>query len=240
MTAPALLVTLILLYLIRPDFYLAYVLSRELREHQAVELITLACSLSGGLLLCFSAWRLWSQDHIAWPDRPSGRILRRHGAAIIVTLIAIATIFFAGEEISWGQTYLRWNTPEAIRQITPETNLHNLDGFAISPMSLGNLFLITMFFVLPIAWLYRQPLKLSPSFKRCIAEWPVVFAMALAFTWPKLKVIYRLLTDDYKSKVFYIEFIEQLNEQKEMLVAVGLLLYSLYRLAATAEVAPAT
>ena len=45
-------------------------------------------------------------------------------------LIGLGLVFLAGEEISWGQQYLRWETPEgwAARNYQRETNLHNLQG----------------------------------------------------------------------------------------------------------------
>jgi len=50
---------------------------------------------------------------------------------MFVLLGMLAAFYFGGEECSWGQTYLQWNTPESWAQINQqqETNLHNTSGF---------------------------------------------------------------------------------------------------------------
>jgi hypothetical protein len=47
-----------------------------------------------------------------------------------ITLIALGSFYFAGEEISWGQHFAGWQTPEAWAQLNnqQETNLHNVGG----------------------------------------------------------------------------------------------------------------
>jgi len=47
----------------------------------------------------------------------------------LVLLGGLAALYFAGEEISWGQTYFQWRTPEAMAELNKqgETNLHNLE-----------------------------------------------------------------------------------------------------------------
>jgi hypothetical protein len=47
----------------------------------------------------------------------------------------MACFFFAGEEISWGQWFFHWETPDKIKELNDqgETNLHNL-GPIIGPI----------------------------------------------------------------------------------------------------------
>ncbi len=49
--------------------------------------------------------------------------------AIVMLLAALAALYFAGEEISWGQTWLGFATPEGWAEINDqkEFNLHNLE-----------------------------------------------------------------------------------------------------------------
>lgn len=49
------------------------------------------------------------------------------GVGWVMLLGALAALYFAGEEVSWGQTYFRFGTPEALRAINKqrEFNLHN-------------------------------------------------------------------------------------------------------------------
>jgi hypothetical protein len=51
--------------------------------------------------------------------------------ALALILFALGSLFLAGEEISWGQNYFGWETPEYFleRNSQEETNLHNLEGF---------------------------------------------------------------------------------------------------------------
>lgn len=45
-------------------------------------------------------------------------------------LISLGTFYFLGEEISWGQHYLKFQTPEVLQEVNKqaELNLHNLTG----------------------------------------------------------------------------------------------------------------
>ena len=56
--------------------------------------------------------------------------------------------------------------------------------------------------------------------------------MACAFAWKEVKKIYQLIYPDYEDQQTYIDFFEQINEHKEMLVAVTLLMYGVYRVMA--------
>jgi hypothetical protein len=49
----------------------------------------------------------------------------------LVALIAIACLYIAGEEASWGQHYLGWVTPEGWQALNDqgETNLHNISSW---------------------------------------------------------------------------------------------------------------
>ena len=48
-----------------------------------------------------------------------------------ILLITIVCIYFAGEEISWGQQLVGWETPEWIKKVNSqnETNLHNMSSW---------------------------------------------------------------------------------------------------------------
>lgn len=50
------------------------------------------------------------------------------GIGWVMLLGGVAALYFLGEEISWGQTYLGWETPGAVAELNrqKETNLHNL------------------------------------------------------------------------------------------------------------------
>ena len=214
---PVLVATLLLLYLAAPDFYLAHVLEVRHREQQAVEAVTVFSAMIGGLLMLRATAWSWRQ--------------RMRAAASIIGLIALATLFFAGEEVSWGQTWFGWTTPESYRTLSGETNLHNAP-FGVR--ALGSWFLALMFFALPGAWALRARTGVPAAWAPAVAEGPVVATMATGFLWRLFKDIYCVVVPDPTDGThpFYTGFVDQINEQKEMLVAVSLLMYGLYRASA--------
>ncbi len=52
------------------------------------------------------------------------------GVGLVVLLLGFASLYFAGEEVSWGQHYFGWSSAEIFLQINSqhETNLHNTLG----------------------------------------------------------------------------------------------------------------
>jgi hypothetical protein len=241
---------LLLIYAISPSFYLRYVLNPYHREYQAVEFVTVISALLAALLLAVASARIWRRD------RHCGRIPNLPGGAIIIAVIALAAFFFGMEEINWGQTWFGDTSGEleSGSPPPPARSLHNTD-FAISVQSLGSVFLVATFIGLPIAWRFRKPkgpLPLPEDWQPAIAEWPVLSCFAVAFVWKWCKELYLLLWRDHEfdpsglvpwfadmleaneqellGSGFYMQFIEQINEHKEMLAALGLLLYALYRL----------
>jgi hypothetical protein len=67
----------------------------------------------------------------------------------------LACVYFAGEELSWGQWYVGWETPQALRSVNRqgETNLHNISPWLDKkPRSLVELFILAAGLVAPL-WL---------------------------------------------------------------------------------------
>jgi len=56
---------------------------------------------------------------------------RSRALTLWLALAAAGTLLVAGEEASWGQSYLHWATPEAWRAVNDqgETNLHNVSSW---------------------------------------------------------------------------------------------------------------
>lgn len=224
-------VILLLTYLIIPDFYLAYVLELEAREKQAVEIVTFVSAFLASIALLWTVWRLWRFELMNHVD------VSYRGGAILVAVVSLASLIFAGEEISWGQTYFGGAIPDILVDGigSRERNLHNSD-LPIPVQSLGSVFVLIVFIGLPIAWQFRSPkgpLPMPQAWQPAIAEWPIVFCMAFAFVWKLVKQIYIAVQgqDVAEQSAFYMQFIEQINEQKEMLIAVTFFIYSIYRIA---------
>jgi len=222
---------LVALYLVAPDFYVRLVLSELNREYQVVEIATFGCAISAAVMLGIAAWRLWRAG-AAGVGRAGAAGGRRSGA-VIIGIIGAAAFFFAGEEISWGQTYIGWSTPDAYRPFAVETNLHNTE-MPIRLKTLGSLFLVMMFFVLPAAWRLDRSRKLPRGWRPAIPEGPVIFCMAVGFAWREAKIVYRFLNPDWRENrdahEWYWGFLDQCGEHKELLVAVALLMYGVYRI----------
>ncbi len=227
-TPIALLGLLILTYLVAPDFYLRYVLEYQHREYQAVEMITFGASLLAAPLLMFAAWRAWRDR----PTLPPGATLHQRfdqafPAGILLSL-ALASFFLAGEEVSWGQTFKYWGIAEIDKPRTHETNIHN--NLDIPMQTVGQVYLMAVIFGVPIAWKFRRALNLPAFWRPAVADGPVIFCTAVALAWKFVKELYVGAFGDEPDDRFYVDFIEQLNEQKEMLVAVALLMFGLFRL----------
>jgi hypothetical protein len=70
-----------------------------------------------------------------------------------VLLWSLACIYFAGEEVSWGQWFFGWDTPEFIAGLNDqgETNLHNVSSWLDQkPRLLVELFIFVAGFLVPL------------------------------------------------------------------------------------------
>lgn len=211
--------SLLLTYFISKDFYLNYILSGLNRESQAVENFTFFPILLASFVLFINSWRLKN-------------IQEYRLSFVFIFLMGLAAFFFAGEESSWGQSYFFWLTPDILYGKTVETNLHN----SFIPInSLGNLFLIIVFVIIPLLWKYN---KLPKSLAAAIPEGPVISCIVFAFSWKLLKVFFRffLTKNQLDFSPFYVGFVEQINEQKEMLIAIGFFIYAFYKDAVVKEI----
>jgi hypothetical protein len=225
-------------YLLSPQFYLDYVLELTLRESQAVEVATVTFLVLALVPMGWASWQLWFRRPA--PSAAGGfrGWLHRNGAFGFVTSMTLATAFFLGEEINWGQTFLHWGTPEPQKQMEFQTNLHNNLG-GLSVQALGSLCLSVAIFGLPLAWQFRRPLHLPQSLEPAVPQLPVVMCLAVAMSWKWFKSVYRSMHGDLTGDSFYWGFVEQINEQKELLVALALMLYGLYRIRALRQSSPA-
>jgi hypothetical protein len=146
--------------------------------------------------------------------------------------LGLAVLFFfgAGEEISWGQRILGFQTPEPLSQVNrqEEFNLHNLSAWEASTF-LDPDRLFDMFWFL-FAVLTPAVALVAPSFKRFAGQFiPIVFwGISLLFlynyVWAKLaKLLFRA------SYAFEnISFSQAIQEIKESNYAIIFILVGLY------------
>lgn len=110
------LLLLAAIYLTR-YFFLPFYLEWVEGEHGAIENLTALFLLPTILLgiLLFASQKKFPTPHIA----------------IWFLLHGLGALYFAGEEISWGQHFFGWATPEAVDALNDqgETNLHNMSSW---------------------------------------------------------------------------------------------------------------
>lgn len=200
----------LLIYAASPAYYKAHVLNEQYREYQPVEMVTLASAVLGGVALLAAGLVLLKK--------------RYHAAAGVAAVSGLASLFLAGEEVNWGQTFANWGVPEREQELTAPLNLHNTTEM-VSIQSLGSIFIIGLFLVLPLAFALRTKTRLPGAWRPAVPPLPAVVSVLLGFLFSDVKDFYRKLYEPDASDRLYMDFLEQANELKEMLIAVGLLLY---------------
>lgn len=140
-----------------------------------------------------------------------------------VGLHILACIYFAGEELSWGQHLLGWSTPEGIAALNDqgETNLHNMSSWLDQkPRLLLELWVLIGGVIVPLCGL-RAARRLSPNVTFSWI-WPTLDCLPTAL----LAILVRLperLKDvfDIASLPYEIRY----SEPQEYYFALFLLLY---------------
>jgi hypothetical protein len=99
------------------------------------------------------------------------------GMGWIVLGVGLVALYFAGEECSWGQTYLGYETPDAVAAANKqdEFNLHNLLGwqrtvFNILPRFLMTVVMIVGGIILPFI---AYPFLHKPGLKKNFWYWMI-------------------------------------------------------------------
>jgi hypothetical protein len=151
--------------------------------------------------------------------------------------LGLALLFFfgAGEEISWGQRILGFQTPQPLSQVNrqEEFNLHNLSAWEAStlldPDRLFDIFWFLFGVLTPAVAL------VAPSFKRFAGQFiPIVFwGMSLLFLynylWAKLAKI--LFQASYTfEKISLAQAIQEIKESNYAIIFVLVGLYAVWEL----------
>ncbi len=90
------------------------------------------------------------------------RIMKPWWIPYWILMWSLACIYFMGEEISWGQWYFQWDTPEGFSQLNSqnETNLHNMSSWLNQkPRALVELWIFVSGVILPIYRKFKQKQK---------------------------------------------------------------------------------
>lgn len=215
-------------------FYLKYVVEESHREYQLVEMVTFGCSLLAGLLGLVASWRVlrWSRTLPADGLGP----LARYAAPAVLGVTALAAIFFAGEEVNWGQTFTRWGYSEMVtaevdgEQYTAQSIHNTFEGLSIQ--SLGSAYLLGVMVAAPLYWRLRRDRGLPDRWAPAVACWPAATTVLYAYVVKACKDVYLKLFAGEAPKLdpMYMGYYEQINEQKEMLLALAMLIFMAYAL----------
>jgi len=157
---PLMVLAVIPAKILSPDFYRDWIIS----ENGLVELATPLVAIVGAVyglklikrLIPTRDWLI-----IAW-----------------VATVTLACVYFAGEELSWGQQLFHWSTPEAIGKLNDqqETNLHNMSSwFDQKPRALLELWVVIGGILIPV----REWKRGSPYAKGSLFYW----------FWPTMDVL---------------------------------------------------
>ena len=158
---------------------------------------------------------------IAWRDETSSRL--------IYLGLAVACFLIAGEEVSWGQWFFHWQTPDALSQVNlqNETNLHNI----INPRAYDPIYSLAGFSLIGFAVM---------SVMLDARDW--VGTRSNVFIYRDVSLFMDWLAESRFGMVLALSTAvllqhESFEEYSEALLALTLMLFLMFRLAATDIVA---
>ena len=159
----------------------------------------------------------------------SKKRLKYHlGQGLFLLLIALALFALGGEEISWGQRLLGFQTPQAIKEINTqdEFTFHNSAGFR---EYVGQAYFIIGIFG-SIAWIIRRFLKKHLS--QLVAQFKVFLDYSLPY-WYIAPYFFSIFAYNWYQSNFDYK-INQFSEYSEFILAMGIFIwmfvnYSHYR-----------
>lgn len=110
-------------------------------------------------------------------------LMQPHWTAYWLLLWTLACIYFAGEEVSWGQWFFQWSTPESFTAINDqnETNLHNVSTwFDQKPRTLVEFWIVVTGLFFPISHFIRKK-SLKLNWRYWTDPLPSIFSAGLFF-----------------------------------------------------------
>ncbi len=158
-----------------------------------------------------------------------------------IVLKVIALIYYLGEEISWGQHFFKWNTPQIFNEINnqKETNLHNISNlFDQLPRSLVMLwcgFIPIIFYFLKKRFSFENYINLIilPKNKLLVVSFIFLFFFIPDFFVDKANLHPGWYVDgkDVKEAIYYdiftFNFVERLSEIHELIFCFYFLIYAI-------------
>jgi len=156
----------------------------------------------------------------------------------VMLFCCLAAVYFAGEEINWGQIWFKWETPEEWSEINyqQETSLHNIEGLSILnnfPRLMMLVFTVVGGIIIPLALIRwrRTPGADRKLWYYLFPTWRIIPIALIAATISIPNKLYgkgygaNLLPDDYTYP--YMAFAANAGEMKEYAFALVMLVYVL-------------
>lgn len=139
---------------------------------------------------------------------------------VFLNLFVLGAIYFAGEEISWGQTFFQWETPTGFASLNKqhETNLHNLESQYFSNKLPRNLLILASILItLRSAYLWFRS-KWSP--------WPAAKASGILMPTAVCTVAAMGVWIPPIPRSVGIPFLPERGETQEFYIAMMLAVYA--------------
>ena len=203
---PILVLAIVPIKIVAPAFYAERIDGELGLIELATPLISIAGAVVGIQLLRFAS------------SLPTRRL------RLWLLLTTLGCVYFAGEELSWGQHFFGWDTPDYLEVVNDqeETNLHNISSwFDQKPRMLLEVWVLVGGVIWPL-YRWRKPANSTAGDSEAYWFWPSVECLPTAF----LAIIVRL-----PERIKSLLEIEQLplelrfSEPQEYYFALFLLLY---------------
>lgn len=147
------------------------------------------------------------------------------GIALLYLLLSAGFVFMIGEELSWGQRAMGWQTPATFEEINKqaETNLHNIHGVG-STFKWVQLLVGAYGTFLPLVFLSSAvPARYLDLFRYVVPHYTLVPYFFFLFAWR----CYRNLLDPPDNFYFVVS---EYNEIMELVLTIGFFLFMVYQL----------
>jgi len=144
--------------------------------------------------------------------------------AVWIALFTLGTLFFAGEEASWGQHYFRWKSPEFFAQHNDqrETGLHNMSALLDQAPRAALTLCAALAVALPF-FARRHPTRFGPG-TRLYWIWPTYVCVPSALLALAIRPFEQVT--HAAGGAIATAFDMQAGEFKEYFIAMMLMLYA--------------
>ncbi|WP_169544220.1 hypothetical protein [Sneathiella aquimaris] len=150
------------------------------------------------------------------------KVLRSSYLTAWYGLLVLGCLYFAGEEASWGQHWLGWETPDDFRKLNDqeETNLHNMSSWLDQkPRTLIEIAAIIGGIIMPVYWRIKDGFPKAGTWQAYF--WPTWVCVPVSIIIGTIKLPDRLIGSENIPNPFDLN----VSEAQEVFVAMAFLIY---------------